>query len=58
MLAGRLFESAVGAVELCNVYLGTTLGLYRHLADGVGAPEVGLGAGARVVVGVGSGGAV
>jgi len=32
-LAGRLFESAVGAIELLNVHLGATLGLYRHLAD-------------------------
>jgi SAM-dependent methyltransferase len=32
-LAGRLFESAVGAIELLNIHLGTALGLYRRLAD-------------------------
>jgi SAM-dependent methyltransferase len=33
LLAGRLFSSGVGAVELCTVYLGVHLGLYRALAD-------------------------
>ena len=33
MLAGRLFGSGVGAVELCTVYLGVHLGLYRELDD-------------------------
>src|SRR5688500_9782099 len=32
-LSGRLFTSAVGALELYTVHLGTTLGLYRALAD-------------------------
>jgi 2-polyprenyl-3-methyl-5-hydroxy-6-metoxy-1,4-benzoquinol methylase len=31
-LSGRLFTSAVGALELYTVHLGTTLGLYRALA--------------------------
>jgi SAM-dependent methyltransferase len=35
-LAGRLMQSAVGALELCNVYLGHTLGLFRHLDDAPG----------------------
>src|SRR5690606_19090560 len=33
-LVGRLFEAAVGAVELCNIYLGIKLGLYGPLAAG------------------------
>jgi SAM-dependent methyltransferase len=33
-VVGRLLTAGVGAIELCNIYLGTTLGLYRHLADG------------------------
>jgi 2-polyprenyl-3-methyl-5-hydroxy-6-metoxy-1,4-benzoquinol methylase len=32
-LAGRLFQDAVGALELYTVYLGERLGLYRALAD-------------------------
>jgi hypothetical protein len=32
-LAGRLFESAVGAIELLNVHLDSTLGLSQRLAD-------------------------
>lgn len=32
-LAGRLFESTVGAAELFNVYLGTRLNLYRALEE-------------------------
>ena len=32
-LAGRLFLAAVDTVELLNVYLGHTHGLYRRLAD-------------------------
>jgi SAM-dependent methyltransferase len=32
-LAGRIFSTGVGAVELCNAYLGIHLGLYRSLAD-------------------------
>jgi SAM-dependent methyltransferase len=32
-LAGRLFGAAVDTVELLNVYLGHTHGLYRRLAD-------------------------
>jgi 2-polyprenyl-3-methyl-5-hydroxy-6-metoxy-1,4-benzoquinol methylase len=31
--AGRLFQDAVGALELYTVYLGERLGLYRALAD-------------------------
>jgi len=30
-LTGRLFEAALGALELCSVYLGTELGLYRTM---------------------------
>jgi SAM-dependent methyltransferase len=33
-LVGRLFEAGVGAVELCNIYLGVKLGLYAPLAAG------------------------
>src|SRR4249920_2180601 len=33
LLAGRLFSTGVGAVELCTVYLGVHLGLYRELDD-------------------------
>ncbi|WP_205315124.1 methyltransferase domain-containing protein [Nonomuraea lactucae] len=33
LLAERLFESAVGALELFSVYLGTELGLYRALSE-------------------------
>jgi 2-polyprenyl-3-methyl-5-hydroxy-6-metoxy-1,4-benzoquinol methylase len=33
-LAARLFEHALGALELYTVYLGDRLGLYRALADG------------------------
>ena len=32
--AGRLFEAALGALDLFAVYLGDRLGLYRALADG------------------------
>jgi SAM-dependent methyltransferase len=32
-LAGRLFGSAVGALELCNIHLGARLGLFRELAQ-------------------------
>jgi SAM-dependent methyltransferase len=31
-VVGRLLTAGVGAIELCNIYLGSTLGLYRHLA--------------------------
>jgi len=33
-LAGRLFQSAFGAMEALTVYLGDRLGLYRELAEG------------------------
>jgi len=33
-LTGRMFITGVGAIELGNIYLGHTLGLYRALADG------------------------
>ena len=33
-LAQRLFQDAVGALELYTVYLGERLGLYRALAEG------------------------
>src|SRR5947199_348576 len=33
-LAGRLFGAGVGALELCGVYVGIRLDLYRTLADG------------------------
>jgi 2-polyprenyl-3-methyl-5-hydroxy-6-metoxy-1,4-benzoquinol methylase len=32
-LVGRLFEAALGAVDIVSVYLGDRLGLYRTLAD-------------------------
>jgi SAM-dependent methyltransferase len=32
-LVGRLFGSGVGAIELCNAYLGIHLGLYRALHE-------------------------
>lgn len=32
-LAERLVSAAIGALELCSVYLGAELGLYRTLAD-------------------------
>src|SRR5437879_8940744 len=32
-LVGRLFEGALGAVDLVSVYLGDRLGLYRALAE-------------------------
>jgi SAM-dependent methyltransferase len=35
-LAGRMFGAGVGAIELCNAYLGVHLGLYRAL-DGAPA---------------------
>src|SRR5215470_6499901 len=31
-LAGRIFSTGVGTAELCTVYLGIHLGLYRSLA--------------------------
>ncbi len=34
MLAGRLFAAGVGAFELCGMYVGIRLDLYRILADG------------------------
>src|SRR5262245_62102267 len=41
-LSGRLFTSAVGALELYTVQLGTTLGLYRAMAgtDGLTSAEL------------------
>ena len=33
-LAGRIFESVLGAMDLFNLYLGDRLGLYRALKDG------------------------
>src|SRR2546430_3356691 len=32
-LVGRLFEAALGAVDMVSVYLGDKLGLYRALAE-------------------------
>src|SRR5207248_2811990 len=43
-LAERLFEDAVGALELYTVYLGERLGLYRALADGGAATSAELAA--------------
>ncbi len=37
-LVGRIFTAGVGAAELCTVYLGTHLGLYRALADSPATP--------------------
>jgi 2-polyprenyl-3-methyl-5-hydroxy-6-metoxy-1,4-benzoquinol methylase len=34
-LAGRLFEATLGAFDLLAIHLGSRLGLYRALADGV-----------------------
>ncbi|MFN2557957.1 MAG: hypothetical protein ABR592_14030 [Nitriliruptorales bacterium] len=31
--AGRLFEASIAALDLCHVYLGDRLGLYRMLAE-------------------------
>ncbi len=46
-LADRLFEAAVGTLELFSVYLGWRLGLYRTLADNgpLTAPELAAAAG-------------
>jgi len=33
-LVGRLFEAALGAVDIVSVYVGDRLGLYRNLAEG------------------------
>ena len=33
-LAGRLFGAGIGALELCGMYVGIQLDLYRTLADG------------------------
>lgn len=35
-LVGRLFNSGVGAIELCNAYLGIHLGLYHALEEAAG----------------------
>src|SRR5262249_42853111 len=32
-LSERFFQAAIGALELCGVYIGDRLGLYRALAD-------------------------
>src|SRR5215471_14903063 len=32
-LAERFFQAAIGALDLCGVYIGDRLGLYRVLAD-------------------------
>jgi SAM-dependent methyltransferase len=37
-LVGRIFSAGVGAAELCNVYLGIHLGLYRELTHGSATP--------------------
>jgi SAM-dependent methyltransferase len=37
-LMGRLFGSGVGAIELCNAYLGIHLGLYRSLDEAPATP--------------------
>lgn len=37
-LVGRLFQSCVGAIELCNAYLGIHLGLYRALDEAPASP--------------------
>lgn len=38
VLAGRTFGAGVAALELCNVYLGIHLGLYRELAAAAATP--------------------
>jgi SAM-dependent methyltransferase len=43
-LAERLFLAGVGAVELCNAYLGVRLGLYRELGAAGGGTAVELAA--------------
>lgn len=37
-LVGRMFGSGVGAIELCNAYLGIHLGLYRALDAAAASP--------------------
>lgn len=37
-LVGRLFGSGVGAIELCNAYLGIHLGLYQALDEAPATP--------------------
>jgi SAM-dependent methyltransferase len=37
-LAGRTFTAGVGALELCNIYLGVHLGLYRELSEKSATP--------------------
>ena len=32
-LVERVFGATIGALELCSIYLGSELGLYRALAD-------------------------
>ena len=46
-LVGRLFEAALGAVDITSVYLGDRLGLYRTLADSgaLTSPELAAAAG-------------
>jgi SAM-dependent methyltransferase len=43
-LVGRLFESAVAAMDVFSVYLGDRLGFYRALANGVQVTSTGLAA--------------
>jgi 2-polyprenyl-3-methyl-5-hydroxy-6-metoxy-1,4-benzoquinol methylase len=47
-LAGRLFESTVGALDLMAVYLGDRLGLYELLADGRPVTPADLASGAGI----------
>jgi ubiquinone/menaquinone biosynthesis C-methylase UbiE len=41
-LVGRLFEAALGAVDVVSVYLGDRLGLYRALAEAGASTPAGL----------------
>ncbi len=47
-LVGRLFEAALGTVDLASVYLGDRLGLYRSLADAGASTPAELASGAGI----------
>jgi 2-polyprenyl-3-methyl-5-hydroxy-6-metoxy-1,4-benzoquinol methylase len=47
-LVGRLFEAALGSLDLAAVYLGDRLGLYRNLADAGASTSAELASGAGI----------
>lgn len=47
-LVGRLFEAALGAVDIVSVYLGDRLGLYRALAEAGASTPAELASGAGI----------